>query len=488
MAVQKQQEVGKKSQTTSQPVASAISPEETELEQYGVWVKEGPEDIIGVDEEIGDEGTEESALTAEEEELLGTLEEASGEEPHPEPKDEGLELENLDEDFSFDLEEEHLELDELPELGEPIEEELRIESPVKAAGGAPASRPTTSHTSREKVDLEPIDDVSAFEADLADSSEEGESMRIPEGSQPILQKIEEDLLSIKEELAALKNEIYSLRGSATPGRPEEKPKEGEVGFFAEDEDETIALTGDELDNILNTADITEETGEPTAIPEDSELMMEEAAPEPDRLIDKDNILEIEDEAPAPARATATEEEVPIELPDEEIVLEDLSELEPEEPEPITEEDITSFDEIQIDLPESEEEAGIEELPEITLDEEELPTDELELDLGEEFDLSTSEKEALDTETIELADEDLVEPTPAQPTAAKTAAQPRAAFGAEVAAGTEEIPDDLKTEIKSILKYMDQLLEALPEDKIEEFARSEYFEVYKKLFDELGLTT
>ena len=30
------------------------------------------------------------------------------------------------------------------------------------------------------------------------------------------------------------------------------------------------------------------------------------------------------------------------------------------------------------------------------------------------------------------------------------------------------------------------LDALPEDKIEEFAQSEHFGVYKKLFEELGL--
>jgi hypothetical protein len=34
--------------------------------------------------------------------------------------------------------------------------------------------------------------------------------------------------------------------------------------------------------------------------------------------------------------------------------------------------------------------------------------------------------------------------------------------------------------------MDQLLESLPEEKIEEFAQSEYFDTYKKLFKELGL--
>ena len=35
--------------------------------------------------------------------------------------------------------------------------------------------------------------------------------------------------------------------------------------------------------------------------------------------------------------------------------------------------------------------------------------------------------------------------------------------------------------------MDQLLENLPEEKIEEFARSEQFSTYKKLFKELGLS-
>ena len=46
---------------------------------------------------------------------------------------------------------------------------------------------------------------------------------------------------------------------------------------------------------------------------------------------------------------------------------------------------------------------------------------------------------------------------------------------------------MKQEIKSVLSYMDQLLENLPEEKIAEFARSEQFETYKKLFAELGLS-
>jgi hypothetical protein len=59
---------------------------------------------------------------------------------------------------------------------------------------------------------------------------------------------------------------------------------------------------------------------------------------------------------------------------------------------------------------------------------------------------------------------------------------------EPAAGAEtlDIPAGLKKELKTVLSYMDHLLESLPEDKIEEFAKSEYFDTYKKLFKELGL--
>ena len=46
--------------------------------------------------------------------------------------------------------------------------------------------------------------------------------------------------------------------------------------------------------------------------------------------------------------------------------------------------------------------------------------------------------------------------------------------------------ELKRDVTSVLSYLDQLLEALPEEKIREFAQSEYFETYKRLFDELGL--
>jgi hypothetical protein len=41
-------------------------------------------------------------------------------------------------------------------------------------------------------------------------------------------------------------------------------------------------------------------------------------------------------------------------------------------------------------------------------------------------------------------------------------------------------------IKSVLLYVDKLLEALPEAKITEFANSDYFRTYRNVFKELGL--
>ena len=51
----------------------------------------------------------------------------------------------------------------------------------------------------------------------------------------------------------------------------------------------------------------------------------------------------------------------------------------------------------------------------------------------------------------------------------------------------DLPAGIKNDVKSVLLCMDQLLESLPEDKIMEFAKSEQFATYKKLFKDLGLS-
>jgi hypothetical protein len=76
------------------------------------------------------------------------------------------------------------------------------------------------------------------------------------------------------------------------------------------------------------------------------------------------------------------------------------------------------------------------------------------------------------------------PPPPKPASPPLAAHPKAK---EQDVAQESLSDDvLKDDVKTVLAYMDQLLEALPEEKIEEFARSDKFETYKKVFKVLGL--
>ncbi|MCL2270279.1 MAG: hypothetical protein FWC24_02940 [Treponema sp.] len=65
--------------------------------------------------------------------------------------------------------------------------------------------------------------------------------------------------------------------------------------------------------------------------------------------------------------------------------------------------------------------------------------------------------------------------------------PDAVVKTDEAAGDDpDISAGMKSDLKNVLQYMDHLLESLPEDKIEEFAKSEYFDSYKKIFKDLGL--
>jgi hypothetical protein len=97
----------------------------------------------------------------------------------------------------------------------------------------------------------------------SDSPSAGESPVKPqkpsasELSTQLLIKIADELVSIRNELSTLKSEFSAIHPSNVDGEHGEAQGHG---FFDEEEDEKIALTGDELDNILNTADFTEESG------------------------------------------------------------------------------------------------------------------------------------------------------------------------------------------------------------------------------------
>jgi len=351
-----------------------------------------------------------------------------------------------------------------------------------------------------------------------------------------LQEITKELHEIRSELADLKRVLSSGAASTAPSAPSEPPLEaGEEdreapagGFFdEEDEDETIALTGDELDNILNTAEFTEEAGQAAEFEDESELYLgsEEAAPteqapapaeeaeEMEPPVEEITLEEIDGEEPeteepeaqapeaqepspempaATVSEAPTEEEPPVEFGDEtqvdelaqldiESELADVDELKDEDEE---EEDLGEIDFDEIELgEEEEEEPTAEEAPEA----EEAPTDQAPEPVTEE--------DLLEEETEEAGD---VPPSPEEFAAHFDQMEKEEAVTDEEVdeeprptspeSSLSELPDNLKAEIRSVLTYMDQLLEALPEEKIQEFAESEHFEVYRRLFEELGIDT
>ncbi len=455
----------------------------------------------------------------------------------------------------------------------------------------------------EEESMLPAKSSDASPARLSDSPETGTSADNGNAatlSTQLLMRIADELSSIKTEITALKTELSVLKeGASVAGEQDEPSQDANGGFFADEEDEKIALTGDELDNILNTANFTEEDGAdagsnddfaaPANIDEEDsedtasssldrfddqmeeetiELDMDRVIPENEDmaqeqdtsnafLSDLPDILgndEPNDEAQNRGLDSEVDvvehiEEQPVDTMDEEIIADDefssdsvadedsgeldlsesfsldaesheadeqLSKLAEEGVQPLTPapED-ASYLEGDVDLSQ----AVIEEpdLGDITLEEpaiEEPSLDEIILDEGLEVaeenfsDGPLGDMDVLeDEENISIPSgsesfEDIVpedfaidagdessddisqEDVPLMEEADGDSGTPVLSNTESV---NEELPQNLKTEVKAVLAYMDQLLESLPEDKIEEFAKSEYFDTYKKLFEELGLS-
>lgn len=396
---------------------------------------------------------------------------------------------------------------------------------------------------------EQVDDVASLEMALREDDSPALEEHVSGSSD--LEKIEKDLASIKEELSTLKNELSLLKQAPQFA---DEPGEDSSGFFVEEEDETIALTGDELDNILNTADITEETVEESEVPDDDDLIdfpvddssmeLNEELPveesDSDLLIDKEDVIPLEAEEPADiddidleepeADAAVQTETINLDESDEllgEILPEDDDlldegvvfdtepadldfepiELESDDFEQMPEAEEFDIEELSIEEPVEElmEESGVDMVldevsePDFALEEildeeiEEPHLEELEIDLDAGMSDDLEEIEAgvdlvdLDGGAVEdAAEDDLLELEEIEPELPAVEEVQELGFEPDIAAADSSIPDGLKDELRSVLSYMDHLLESLPEDKIQEFAQSEHFETYKKLFEELGL--
>ena len=506
---------------------------------------------------------------------------------------------------------------------EPIDMDLHFDDSAQAAaaGGEPGFEAVSEFddflAEEAPASLKtPFDDLSAVEEDLAAPREPSPR---PRSAQPAEPSLSNDLLQkIAEELSSIRGELVTLKGQLGALKPEDQAKvastedaEGGIhvggGFFDDEEDETIALTGDELDNILNTADFTEENaeGDSPAPPQASEdLLMEallpengdyrseepaieeirlEPASEPNPAIPEEDVLDgfgldegVQHLTQAPEDTSYLEEPLPGEEPLDlsEIPLheesladsgsyplepegEDFAPLEeiseelpvvegssgfdadaetladmtlsmdaaadymtetPSEVEslaPLPELEDIGFGELSLaeESPEPATEEVAEELEELVMEEEDLSPmdsyesgdleakiaektvkpatpvsfhpDEIPTSLDDSFFVGGPRPEP-EEETLDLDVEEFDMPSTGVAIKAEPEVQPPAQPSPAKAEAKGDDTERLKSEIKGVLSYLDKLLESLPESKIEEFARSEHFETYKRLFDELGL--
>ena len=410
----------------------------------------------------------------------------------------------------------------------------------------------------------------------------------------LLEKIVSDLSGLKDEINSLKNDLAELKEKNTldnisSGQNDgEQPAEREIelpvqsepaeepgGFFnSDEEDDTIALSGDELSNIVSNADFTEETAEPdTQYDESTEETVTEEQPEqelpedfsadfsndtpfggiedtviPDEepdsglsmdineeILEEPNLDDIETNADIPEEIEIPKVDDIAETQDEEPTLDDIlvessstdfmdsvtdstnmqpdiEITEPVEPELAEEEaaitkeeadDITSeysADTTENTEPVLDEDAALE-LPEESSSDAENTDEESTDDIFNETAIEDAQHtqdammndimneapsvdNALSEENVDYLSKDNTVLSDDEAAVAESEPEPSAETEQT---DTSDLPSDIKEDVKSVLLYMDQLLENLPEDKIMEFAKSEQFTTYKKLFNELGLS-
>ncbi len=466
----------------------------------------------------------------------------------------------------------------------------------------------------DKMVSEESPETSADDEFMQDDSLIGEDTMEESENTELLSKIVTEISTLRDEVNSLKQEFEVFKNGQTSGtaesivrseQPEEKvveEPETNTGFFAEDdEDDVIALSGDELSNILNCAEFTSADGENIEqsdsffeekeetqenndlsidfsedkleepdvdsiemdIPEDSDedLPEEIEVPKVDDILvessstdfmdtaisdttetdgfvqaSENNGLSIEEvietvkedekftEDSVPTINDSEEDYSPLDEPlapevdgsesaSERDYANHMPETEEKTPtvsdimngntsEELTEDNLNflaSDENINTEIGKAEEdedealEIGISEEPtedvfdkwENKAEQTEVPVAVTEEDSFAESEPANVDFTAVGTESSEPAEETNISDTEIHKAESESKDEPSKV--SSISINTNAIPEDMKQEIKSVLAYMDQLLESLPEDKIEEFAKSEQFTTYKKLFNELGLS-
>lgn len=571
-----------------EPVVAEEEPVATEeplsAEQETIIEEPVVNDVVDMDEPV----FEETAVDIPEETATEPLADSDSDNPFALPPDDAFTATVTDEPTIHDEPDENIALsDEAPLSSEPVfEEPIAIDEPAdepvpqESISVEPVSFDDSVAT--EEPEQEPvIEESSAIDepiesAPVAEEQPVKQDSEISSAANDILNQIASELSSLRNEISNLKTEFEELKNkeaapAATEAEEAEIPAESESsgGFFgSEDEDDTIALSLDEMDNILNTVEIVEETA-PT-LPESAnavssedeveepvidETLPEETAAEevalPEESVESEESLDfsnenIEEPVLDDIDTNIADEELPDEIlvpkSEDDILVGSSQENLIEETEPGESTENLSIDEpapeadsIEEDINFEVEPAASAENEDSTMVDEPFVFDDNEDDADATLSADELANITADSSMTEEAGEEIVEEEPVAEESIEepeesaesnipdvsdilgdtSSSEEEESSGISISEGeldnllsseaalaeqnrklAEEeekaepvhssIPGDLQKEIKSVLSYMDQLLENLPEEKIAEFAQSEQFETYKKLFKELGL--
>jgi hypothetical protein len=280
-----------------------------ELDEYGVWVKGEPQDLSSVGMESQESADLSDPDLPDMDDLLDFNASANAEALSGESSDDNIsldeDLELPDIDFEDEGEEASTEFEEPPagvdesgdadesagtgdtesfELNEFPEPDFS-DFTESGAGEGEGSGEMLSGGEAEnlgfvEVPMDVEDDAAAEDVQVPDDFGKGEKSPQETKSSPqdlstrLLMRIADELASIRTELSTLKSELAGIK---TEGVPAETDDAQNHGFFGDEDDEKIALTGDELDNILNTADFTEEAGADATEKPGEDFNIQEAA-------------------------------------------------------------------------------------------------------------------------------------------------------------------------------------------------------------------
>ena len=347
---------------------------------------------------------------------------------------------------------------------------------------------------------------------IRDNNEKIEEMQEVEDLQPIpsdsgtsavdnslLRQIVDDLSNLKSEISRLKTDLAEAKDKQ-PSEDmnfeslgiEETKDEG--GFFGGDDgDDTIALSNDELNNIMTTADFNS-VDEP-AITDDTPVdVVDNAEPEfEETAVDASETISDEENFGLSMEKDTLSEEFAENIENETLIEPNLDSIEETTDDTVLQEELPSEISIPKDddiLVESSSTDYIDDLNSNKPDTEPTLTGELDSgsdDATETFTDVFDQPAEAPEETDVFGSVDAPFATDETKTEISESNLDYLTSENKPGDSTDSDNNELKKDIKSVLLYMDQLLENLPEDKIVEFAKSEEFTTYKKLFSELGLS-